>query len=124
MKLAISLWSLIDDKNYIEKLPSNAEELKTVLREQRDVLLKESDWTVGVDSPLPDDVKEEWKVWRQQMRDITDNVTLTDEDKWVFVPVPPSVGRPKSWINLDYDFLMEQRNKVIELLKEQNNIIE
>lgn len=122
MKLAISLWSFIDYENNVEKLPYTKEELKIVLREQRDVLLKESDWTVGVDSPLPIEAQEEWKQWRQEMRDITDNVVLNDGDQCVDIPIPPSVGRPKTWINLDYDFLMEQRAKLVASFNADNVI--
>ena len=41
------------------------------LREQRNTLLLESDWTVMADSPLSDSKKVEWKTYRQALRDIT-----------------------------------------------------
>tara|TARA_Y100000356_G_C11046106_1_gene176186 strand:+ start:131 stop:355 length:225 start_codon:yes stop_codon:yes gene_type:complete len=41
------------------------------LRFHRNGLLRESDWTVMPDSPLSDDKKAEWKIYRQALRDIT-----------------------------------------------------
>ena len=41
------------------------------IREKRDELLLQSDWTQFNDSPLSDAKKEEWKVYRQALRDIT-----------------------------------------------------
>tara|TARA_R100000654_G_scaffold4334_1_gene12893 strand:+ start:623 stop:862 length:240 start_codon:yes stop_codon:yes gene_type:complete len=42
-----------------------------LLREHRNYLLNQSDWTVSVDSPLSDSKKAEWKTYRQALRDIT-----------------------------------------------------
>ena len=41
------------------------------LRLHRNRLLEESDWTVMSDSPLSDSKKDEWKTYRQALRDIT-----------------------------------------------------
>jgi len=41
------------------------------LREQRNILLLESDWTVMTDSPLSNSKQAEWKTYRQALRDIT-----------------------------------------------------
>ena len=41
------------------------------LREYRNNLLEQSDWTVIPDSPLSDSKKAEWKTYRQALRDIT-----------------------------------------------------
>ena len=40
------------------------------LREMRDKLLAESDWTVMPDSPLSDSNKAEWETYRQALRDL------------------------------------------------------
>ena len=45
-------------------------ELK-VLRNYRNKLLADSDWTVMPDSPLSDSKQTEWKTYRQALRDIT-----------------------------------------------------
>ena len=41
------------------------------LREKRNQLLTDSDWTVMPDSPLSDSKKDEWKTYRQALRDLT-----------------------------------------------------
>ena len=45
------------------------------LREQRNALLLDSDWTVMSDSPLSDSKQVEWKTYRQALRDITKTAT-------------------------------------------------
>jgi len=41
------------------------------VRANRNKLLSESDWTQIIDSPFTDEQKEEWKLYRQLLRDIT-----------------------------------------------------
>ena len=41
-----------------------------VLRTKRNKLLAESDWTVMPDSPLSAEKQDEWKIYRQELRDI------------------------------------------------------
>jgi len=40
------------------------------LRTHRDLLLQECDWTQSVDSPLSDEKKAEWAIYRQALRDL------------------------------------------------------
>lgn len=42
-----------------------------VIRDKRNELLKESDWTQLPDSPLTNQKQTEWQLYRQQLRDIT-----------------------------------------------------
>ena len=42
-----------------------------LIRNKRNELLKESDWTQVNDSPLPDSKKAEWATYRQELRDLT-----------------------------------------------------
>ena len=52
------------------------------LRNYRNNLLCESDWTQAADSPLSDSKKAEWKTYRQSLRDITKTASpkiLTDK---------------------------------------------
>jgi hypothetical protein len=39
------------------------------MKDQRNLLLMQSDWTQVVDSPLSDSKKAEWAVYRQTLRD-------------------------------------------------------
>jgi hypothetical protein len=76
------------------------EELAQALREMRDVLLKESDWTQMPDCPLSEEIKNDWRIWRQEMRDITSTVSYPLENT-IQLPVTPEAGRPLSWGNWD-----------------------
>ena len=76
------------------------EELLSALREMRDVLLKESDWTQMPDCPLSEEIKNDWRIWRQEMRDITSNVSFPLEHT-IQLPIPPVTSRPVSWDNWD-----------------------
>ena len=42
------------------------------VRNTRDYLLKESDWTQVTDSPLTDTLKAQWATYRQALRDLPD----------------------------------------------------
>ena len=41
-----------------------------IFRDYRNMLLRQSDWTVMPDSPLSDSKKAEWKTYRQTLRDM------------------------------------------------------
>lgn len=73
-----------------ESVANNAElEYKSLLvRKERDNLLQETDWTQVVDSPLPDDKKAEFAVYRQALRDIPQ--TYSDPDLVVW-PEKPTI---------------------------------
>ena len=45
------------------------------LRSIRDNLLSQCDWTQSPDSPLSEAKKEEWRLYRQALRDLPDTVT-------------------------------------------------
>lgn len=45
------------------------------LRSIRDNLLSKCDWTQSPDSPLSEAKKEEWRLYRQALRDLPDSVT-------------------------------------------------
>ena len=57
------------------------------LRHYRDTLLRESDWTQFTDSPLTDSKKNEWKTYRQNLRDLP--ATESDPENATF-PTKPS----------------------------------
>ncbi len=54
-----------------EELNIQTINLWEMVRKQRNNYLKESDWTQFNDSPLTTEEKEEWKTYRQNLRDIT-----------------------------------------------------
>ena len=60
------------------------------MRQRRNMLLTDSDWTQGADSPLSDAKKAEWATYRQALRDLTSTYpdpTSKDQITW---PTKPS----------------------------------
>jgi hypothetical protein len=62
------------------------EAVKASLRPERDRLLTSSDWTQLNDSPLSEDKLAAWSAYRQDLRDLTDEI---DENGEVEFPVAP-----------------------------------
>ena len=52
----------------------------------RNQLLQGSDWTVLVDSPLTTSMKKKWKMYRQELRDLTSLYSKTDTVIWPTKP--------------------------------------
>lgn len=66
------------------------EQLYQIIINDRNSRLYFSDWTQLPDSPLSETKKEEWRVYRQELRDLTNNltgITNLDQVPW---PVPPT----------------------------------
>lgn len=101
MKLNIYNWPYVDDQTPGGRHAETAEELIAVMRDLRDVLLKECDWTIVPDSPLTEERKQEWILWRQWMRDLPNYCSPQDGDKWVEILDPPQ-GYPRSWANVTF----------------------
>lgn len=96
MIIQIYCWGL----NSTGEPAKTQEQMAQALREMREVLLKESDWTQVPDSPLSEEVKNDWRIWRQEMRDITATISFPLENT-IEIPSPPDAGRPPSWDNWD-----------------------
>ena len=56
------------------------------LRRERDALLGYSDWTQASDSPLSDEAKAEWVVYREELRDLPDTTDDPASPTWPEVP--------------------------------------
>lgn len=65
---------------------TNPEVIKDNIRYIRNRLLAESDWTQLNDSPLAEDKRAAWAAYRQNLRDLTDNI---DENGEFEFPVAP-----------------------------------
>ena len=52
------------------------------LRTERNALLVSSDWTQGNDSPLLDEVKDDWATYRQELRDLPDTTDDPADPTW------------------------------------------
>ena len=55
-------------------------------RAERNTKLTESDWTQGNDSPLDDEAKDEWEVYRQELRDLPTTIEDPANPIWPEVP--------------------------------------
>ncbi len=78
---------------FVEIVQSDAEALEEMwlsVRTIRDGRLKKSDWTQMPDSPLSADQRSEWQIYRQQLRDITDDYAHATSGDQVVFPVSPS----------------------------------
>jgi hypothetical protein len=65
------------------------EELMTQIRGVRNVLLAKSDWTQMPDSPLSEDDKVYWQIYREELRDLAfvkEGVSNVENVSW---PTPP-----------------------------------
>lgn len=96
------------------------EELVSALRQMRDILLKECDWTQTLDCPLSDEIKNDWRIWRQSLRDIT-STTPSPLPYVVDLGEAPSQGRPASWDNWDID-VVESTWNVSSQVKETQRL--
>ena len=66
-------WKYTTESGFFNpNLPTNSDLFKT-LRETRDVLLNQSDWTRMDDNQLSSDKKAEWATYRQALRDLPSN---------------------------------------------------
>lgn len=80
-----------------------AEQRYAALRIIRNWMLVESDWTQVPDSPLSEEDKTAWRVWRQEMRDITSSISVDTVGDWFEVSDPPTNGLPETWLSWEYD---------------------
>jgi len=58
------------------------------VRQERDRLITETDWTQTLDCPLPDEKKTEFLAYRQSLRDIPQTYTNPDDVVW---PTKPTI---------------------------------
>lgn len=73
-----------DVAEYEPPPPPTVEEQSAIVREQRDRLLAETDWTQAAD--IPQATKDKWAPFRQALRDVPDQAGFPFEIVW---PVKP-----------------------------------
>ena len=56
------------------------------LRTERDALLVSSDWTQFIDSPLDDEAKDDWAIYRQELRDLPATTDDSSDPTWPDTP--------------------------------------
>ena len=78
------------------------------LRDLRDILLKECDFTQASDISFDDETKQAWTEFRQALRDFPAQFTVDNITPVVEFPEPPVIGRPRTWRNIDPDVIAER----------------
>ena len=72
-----------------EFIPPTSEQIAMAVRNIRNHLLQQSDWTQFVDSPLASEEKALWAAYRQQLRDMpatSAQVATLEEITWPVAP--------------------------------------
>lgn len=69
-----------------EEIEQNTQSLWAKVRAQRNQLLSESDWTQLPDVPLTENVRQQWVTYREQLRNITDQI----DPNHIVWPTPPN----------------------------------
>ena len=69
-----------------EEIQEETEQKWREIREKRNRLLFECDWTQLPDSPLSEEKREEWRIYRQELRDVT-NCDSPDHVIWPNKPL-------------------------------------
>jgi hypothetical protein len=62
------------------------EELSAWYRQERDSLISQCDWTQLPDVTMTTEKAEQWKVYRQQLRDITLQKDFPNKIEWPVIP--------------------------------------
>ena len=69
-KMGYKLAPITNEQDLIENEKQRLARLPFAIRNRRNALLKESDWTQYPDSPLSAEQKQAWATYRQALRDI------------------------------------------------------
>lgn len=67
-------------------LIENTDDFLNEIREKRNKLLIATDWTQNNDSPLTEEKKIEWRIYRQLLRDLPTNTTDPTNPTWPSKP--------------------------------------
>jgi len=60
-----------------------------IIKLERNKILKETDWMILPDSPLSENEISLIKVYRQELRDLTENLDEKYDEDREFFPIPP-----------------------------------
>lgn len=78
-------WSSIE--SLVDPIQPTTEELAERIRLERNFKLSNCDWTVLPDSPLDNEKRQQWEIYRQVLRDITTQPTFPNSVIWPTEPV-------------------------------------
>jgi hypothetical protein len=77
----------IEDYGFVYAVDYDESNIAEIVRTIRDGLLSRSDWTQLPDSPFTETKREEWAIYRQQLRDILETNTANLSE--TTFPTPP-----------------------------------
>ena len=75
--------------NFVTKQWVNTKTLEIesqIVKDKRNVLLQQSDWTQITNNPLSSEVQQQWATYRQQLRDITNQSGYPNSVIWPTKP--------------------------------------
>ena len=107
MRIQLKNWFAGYDALGQEIPASTPAQYLTALRDIRDILLKESDWTQAPDVPLSADDQQDWRKFRQYLRDLPSQYTEETITEVVELPTAPA-SAPRTWIILDPDHIAKR----------------
>ena len=91
-ELVSGVWTLkweIKDKPQ-EDIDQEKADNQAEIRNERGMMLEESDWTVLPDAPLSSSMVAKYKIFRQELRDVTNQSTFSEAVPSVTWPTKPS----------------------------------
>ena len=87
----------------LDAMREDAELDMTPIRQQRDSVLRVSDWTQIGDATLGDHTAEEWRTYRQALKDIPQNYTRVSDVVWPEDPPTAKITRKGAAGQVAYD---------------------
>ena len=81
----VAYYTKKNDKVILHYKEQSDGQLASQIRAKRNNLLTTTDWTLGNDSPLSDEQKEAYRVYRQALRDITKQEDFPHHVDWPII---------------------------------------
>jgi hypothetical protein len=122
MKIQLVKWLVGYDELGRDLPASTPEHFLQALRDVRDILLRECDWTQAADVALSDSEKQEWVVFRQVLRDLPSQYDATTITEVIDIVDPPA-SAPRTWVVLtpEHHAQREAEWEAIERAIEESN---
>lgn len=114
MKIQLHNWDAGWDQAGVRVSCTDPAGWMIALRQIRDILLRESDYTCLPDSPLSEADRQGWIEFRQMLRGLPAQVDESQIAQIAEIPDPPANGKPRTWIILDPDWIAERERLTAE----------
>lgn len=86
----VQVWQVVELT--ADELNAKSNALGSRIRSKRNAILMDTDWTQNLDSPLNDADKDTYKVYRQALRDVSNQQGFPQSVTW---PTPPTGYNPE-----------------------------